>query len=95
MSYIRNILNSLIIFPQSKEAREQLKRLRVRDVLNQSTPDDLREWESNLKILNNSKLIFETTKMLHEKLNDAFLLYLKKHYPVDERLVKLQNIKLY
>lgn len=87
MNYIRNILNSVITFPQSKKAYEQLKRLVVKDRLNQSTPEDLKEWESNLKFFSTSRPFFETTKMLRDHLFDAFHQYLKKHYPGDKRLV--------
>lgn len=87
MSCIRNFLISIVTYPQADKAREQLNRLRLKDQLNQSTVDDLKEWEKNLKILSNSKALHESTKLLNEKLLKAFRQYLKKHYPGDKRLV--------
>lgn len=84
MSHIRKVLKSIITFSQADNAREQLKRLRVKAELNQSTIDDLREWESNLEIIRKSQPFYETTKLLNEKLSNEFLRYLEKHYPGDK-----------
>lgn len=91
MSLIRKFLTSIVMFPKADKARKQLNQLRVKDELNQSTIDDLMGWENNLKILSNSQSLHEPTKLLNEKLIKAFLQYLKKHYPRDERLA---NYKL-
>lgn len=74
-----------------RDAYEDLERLAYRTRRGRSTFNDMNRWERSLLRL--EKYPKELNKLDYDiKLREAFVLYLERHYPTDERLEQLREV---
>lgn len=74
-----------------RDTYEELDRLTNRTRRGRSTLNDINRWEKALLRL--EKYPKELNKIDHDiKLRKAFVLYLERHYPTDERLEQLREV---